>query len=102
MKRFIFVAAAVISVVFVLPSAVFANGNQPHIAVDKSPSNGATAPTAFESQPAVGTKAKCPVMKQEFTVNDKTLFSQYKGKYYAFCCSGCKAKFDADPKKYLE
>ena len=27
--------------------------------------------------------------------------SEYKGKTYYFCMSGCKAKFDADPKKYI-
>jgi YHS domain-containing protein len=26
--------------------------------------------------------------------------STYQGKEVAFCCNKCKAKFDADPKKY--
>jgi PKD repeat protein len=28
--------------------------------------------------------------------------SKYKGKTYYFCMSGCKAKFDADPEKYIK
>jgi PKD repeat protein len=27
--------------------------------------------------------------------------SEYKGKTYYFCMSGCKAKFDTDPEKYI-
>jgi len=27
--------------------------------------------------------------------------SQYAGKTYYFCSKGCKAKFDADPGRYL-
>jgi Cu+-exporting ATPase len=26
---------------------------------------------------------------------------EYKGKTYSFCCAGCRAKFEADPEKYL-
>jgi Cu+-exporting ATPase len=28
--------------------------------------------------------------------------SDYQGKTYYFCSDGCKKKFDADPKKYVE
>ena len=28
--------------------------------------------------------------------------SEYKGKTYYFCASGCKAAFDRDPEKYLK
>lgn len=27
---------------------------------------------------------------------------EYKGRTYLFCCEGCRAKFEADPEKYLE
>ena len=27
--------------------------------------------------------------------------AEYEGKKYYFCCAGCAAKFNADPKKYL-
>lgn len=55
----------------------------------------------FPQKPAVGTKAVCPVMKNEFSVTADTLISEYKGKFYAFCCPGCKPQFDEDPEKYL-
>lgn len=60
----------------------------------------AAAPKAFDALPAVGTKATCPVMGDEFTVSDKTQFSQYDGKFYVFCCPGCKPKFEAEPAKF--
>ena len=56
----------------------------------------------FGKKPAVGTKATCPVTGNEFTVSKDTQFSQYKGKYYAFCCPGCKPQFDKNPEKYLK
>ena len=59
------------------------------------------APMASAEKPAVGTKAVCPVSKKEFTVKESTEHSEHKGKHYAFCCEGCKPKFDADPEKYL-
>ncbi|MDJ0762488.1 MAG: YHS domain-containing protein [Myxococcota bacterium] len=59
------------------------------------------APMAFDKPPAVGTKAKCPVMGQEFTVKENSEFSTHKGKTYVFCCPGCKPKFDKNPEKYL-
>jgi YHS domain-containing protein len=59
------------------------------------------APMAFEQAPEVGTKAMCPVSRQEFTVNEKTARSDYKGKHYVFCCPSCEPKFDKNPDKYL-
>lgn len=60
----------------------------------------ASTPRSFASKPAAGTKAICPVMQHEFTVKADTQFSQYKGRWYAFCCPGCKPKFDKDPSQY--
>jgi YHS domain-containing protein len=60
----------------------------------------AKAPVSFDKAQAPGVKATCPVMGAEFTIDAKTTFSQYDGKYYYFCCSGCKASFDKDPAKY--
>ncbi|MGM0596967.1 MAG: YHS domain-containing protein [Myxococcota bacterium] len=56
----------------------------------------------FANKPSPGTKAWCPVMKNEFTVTEKTEMSKYQGKYYAFCCGGCKPKFDKDPEKFIK
>ncbi len=46
----------------------------------------------------------CPVMGGEIELSkaDKALSAEYKGKTYYFCCAGCKAPFEKDPKKYLE
>jgi YHS domain-containing protein len=51
---------------------------------------------------SVRPKAKCPVTGDEFTISKDTQFSEYKGKYYAFCCPGCKPQFDKNPEKYLK
>ena len=42
-----------------------------------------------------------PVCHMEVKASPKTLQSGYKGKTYYFCAPGCKAKFDANPKKYV-
>lgn len=60
-----------------------------------------TAPMAFDSPPAVGSKARCPVSGDVFTVSDKSERAELNGKHYAFCCTGCKGKFTADPAKFL-
>ena len=59
-------------------------------------------PTAFDAPPAVGVKARCPVMGGEFTVSEGSERSEYKGKHFAFCCPGCKPSFDENPEKYLK
>jgi YHS domain-containing protein len=41
----------------------------------------------------------CPIM--DGNKIDKNVFVEYKGKKVYFCCAGCKAKFDADPEKYV-
>jgi len=40
----------------------------------------------------------CPVMENPI---NKQYFTEYKGKKVYFCCPECKAKFDAEPEKYL-
>jgi len=41
----------------------------------------------------------CPIM--DGNKIDKNIFKEYKGKKVYFCCADCKAKFEADPEKYL-
>jgi YHS domain-containing protein len=41
----------------------------------------------------------CPVM--DGNKIDKNVFVEYKGKKVYFCCPDCKAKFQADPEKYV-
>ena len=50
----------------------------------------------------IGDKAKCPVSGEAFTVTDQSPHSEIDGKTYYFCCSGCKEKFEKDPKKFLQ
>lgn len=44
----------------------------------------------------------CPVMGNQGVVSAKIEYSDYDGKRYYFCCEGCKPKFDAEPKKYVD
>jgi YHS domain-containing protein len=60
------------------------------------------APTSFESKPAAGTWAKCPVSGDVFRVGPDTEFATYKGRVYAFCCTDCKPDFDKDPAKFAD
>lgn len=55
----------------------------------------------FNGMPAPGTKAFCPVMKQNFKVAANSSFSVHEGKTYVFCCPACKEPFEKDPKKYI-
>jgi Cu(I)/Ag(I) efflux system membrane fusion protein/cobalt-zinc-cadmium efflux system membrane fusion protein len=52
--------------------------------------------------PIAGTKAFCPVMENEFTVKEDSEYSEYEGKYYVFCCAGCKPTFDDNPKRFIK
>ena len=60
------------------------------------------APKVFSSPQDVGTKATCPVTGEAFTIDKKTIHSEYKGKHVYFCCGGCKKDFDKDPAKYTK
>jgi len=44
-------------------------------------------------------QTRCPVM--DGNKIDKNVFVEYKGKKVYFCCADCKAKFEAEPEKYL-
>ncbi len=47
---------------------------------------------------AAGEQTICPVMGNPI---NKDIFVEYKGKKVYFCCPDCKAKFNADPEKYI-
>jgi YHS domain-containing protein len=47
---------------------------------------------------AAGEQTICPVMGNPI---DKSVFVEYQGKKVYFCCPDCKAKFNADPEKYI-
>ena len=102
MKQNIFVVLSLLFAALLLASAT------PVYAGDSGSGNKAKeqktkpAPRSFDKPPAVGTKATCPVMGGEFTVEKDTARSEYKGRHYVFCCPGCKSKFDANPEKYTK
>ena len=61
----------------------------------------AAAPAAAEpALIAVGTKMKCPVSDEEFTVKPSTTQIVYQGKRYAFCCADCQPEFAKNPTKF--
>ena len=45
--------------------------------------------------------AKDTVCKMEVDEKTAAATSEYKGKTYYFCATGCKKAFDADPEKYI-
>ncbi len=59
----------------------------------------ANEPSA-QSQTGEIEQMTCPVMAGNPI--DKNVFVEYQGKKVYFCCNDCKAKFQADPEKYLD
>ena len=62
----------------------------------------AAAQPAVAEEPAfaVGTKMKCAVTGEDFTVSAKTVQTVYQGKRYAFCCADCLSEFNKNPAKF--
>lgn len=56
--------------------------------------------SSFVGAPPVGTKAKCAVTGEEFTIAADTATATYNGRTYVFCCADCKPSFDKNPEKY--
>ena len=92
--------ALILTLSLMTPPALAGTANATGTHGGSTTARAASAPTSFATRPAVGTKATCPVMKNTFTVKANTRVSQYKGRYYVFCCPPCKPKFDANPSKY--
>ena len=70
------------------------------------PSPVATAPgpvaTAFEAPPPAGTRVRCPVANEVFTVTEPAARYEHKGKHYVLCCAGCLPPLQENPGKYLD
>lgn len=49
----------------------------------------------------IGNELICPVLGSKFRISEKTVYSRYKGKCYAFCCPECKEPFNKNPGKYI-
>jgi YHS domain-containing protein len=50
-----------------------------------------------ETTMAAHTDPVCGMNVDDQTTTEQ---SQYEGKTYYFCCSGCKSKFDQNPQQY--
>jgi len=48
---------------------------------------------------ATNAQTTCPVTGKKI---DKNIYADYQGKRVYFCCADCKAKFSADPAKYIK
>ena len=60
----------------------------------------AAAPAEIEEVASADVEqTTCPVM-DGMKINPD-IFTEYKGKKVYFCCPDCKAKFEADPEKYI-
>jgi YHS domain-containing protein len=64
--------------------------------------DGPPPPSSFAEKPPVGTHFTCPVSGGVFEVEPHTRMSFYEGRYYAFCCGGCKQDFDANPVRFVD
>ena len=62
----------------------------------------AKAPTSFAARPAPGTKARCAVANEEFTIKEGTVCETHDGRHYCFCCADCKPEFEKNPAKYAD
>ena len=51
--------------------------------------------------PRCNMKVVDPVCKMEIDAERAAATSDYKGQKIYFCAPGCKAKFDANPEKYM-
>ena len=68
-------------------------------ATPATPATPAAPAAAAPAAPAAGEVA-CAVSGEKFVPTAESPKSEYKGKTFAFCCAGCKKKFDADPEKF--
>lgn len=73
----------------------------PSVTASTQENEGQNAPSSFDSPPAVGTQAHCPVMGHDFTVTAESLRSEHNGRHYVFCCAACKPRFDENPGQFI-
>ena len=82
------------------PAAPQAEATPPATA-ETAPAAASNAPMKAPGEATVGDRSTCPVSGEEFVVEATSPKTEYKGKTYYFCCSGCDKKFKADPEKFL-
>ena len=93
---------------FTLVAALGCKSNSPAAPTPVAPTTAVAVPTGAkppEAEPAlfaVGTKMKCAVTGEDFTVSPKTTQIVYEGKRYAFCCGDCLPEFNKNPAKFAK
>jgi xanthine dehydrogenase accessory factor len=55
---------------------------------------------AAQLLPVISTEAKDPICGMMVDMGKAKHKSEYQGKWFYFCCAGCKQKFEAEPAKY--
>ena len=87
-----------LSIVVLILGSLIASGCKKRDEAQNAP-----APTAKKAPatPTAAIKAQttCPI---EGTKIDKSVYADYQGKRVYFCCTDCKAKFNAEPAKYVK
>jgi YHS domain-containing protein len=89
MKGLMLLAAAMLTMAVVL---VGCKKKEQPTAPPAEPNATASAVTEIE-------QTMCPIM--DGNKINPNVFVEYKGKKVYFCCNDCKAKFEAEPEKYL-
>jgi YHS domain-containing protein len=81
---------------------VACNSTPKVVPVAAAPAPVAVANASLIEEPpiALGTKMKCAVTGEDFTVTPKTIQTVYQGKRYAFCCADCLPEFNKNPAKF--
>ncbi len=46
--------------------------------------------------------SKCAVCECSVVSDELPIFSEFKGRQYSFCSTGCKEEFEYDQEKYLK
>ncbi len=73
----------------------------PETAPEAVPAPKPAVPAAFDSPPTAGTRARCPVAGEVFTVSEPAARFEHEGKHYVVCCAGCLPPLRKDPSRYL-
>ncbi len=81
---------------------VYRERNPAHAAPPVAQKNEAKAPISFAAQPPTGTRARCPVTGENFTTGPETVWANYGGRVYGFCCADCKPSFEKNPAQYAD
>jgi YHS domain-containing protein len=84
---------AALAVVMSLLGLLVVNGCEKQKKASVSTKTPATTTTTMKAQ------ATCPI---EGAKINKSIYADYQGKRIYFCCADCKAKFNADPAKYVK